>query len=215
MNKRKIVIITIIVVALILIAVSSWLIYKKFLNKEIKRRKKDETDTTDTTTPPDFGTTNITGPTKPIELTDVKAFQIYANAKGYTPRLAEDNKWGPATAAAWNIYGSQYKNYSLAKSPIVASGSAPAIIYAKFAGTPIWNNVEDWIPYRLANQNEFIGTTDGTIVKNSNGNKFYKLNFTVGGDKTTKYVKEGNATMSSNYSSSIQTIPTFLTGPKI
>jgi hypothetical protein len=95
--KRKAIIITIVVAVLILVAVASWLIYKKFF-------KKENTDTNADTTPPPIGTTS-----KPVGL-NVKAFQIYANSKGYTPKLLEDNKWGPATAAAWNIYGNDFKN---------------------------------------------------------------------------------------------------------
>jgi hypothetical protein len=205
--KRKAIIITIIVVALIIVAVASLLIYKKYFKKdgtEDSDSKLDDAPTTPTTTAYPI----------PPEVKNVQSFQVYANGKGYKPRLVEDNKWGPASAAAWKVLGNDYKKFLLASSPvIIAPGQKNVPVYAKF-NTSIWNDVNDWFPYRIANQNEFIGTTDGTIVENSNKNKFYKLNFTVG-NTTTKYVRVENATMSSNWSSNIQTLPTFLQPGKI
>ncbi len=96
MNKRKIVVITIIVVALILIAVSSWLIYNKFFKK----------DTDDTGTDTDTSDTNIVFEDKP---SNVLSFQQYANSKGYSPKLAEDGKWGPKTSAAWSKLADDFK----------------------------------------------------------------------------------------------------------
>jgi hypothetical protein len=37
-----------------------------------------------------------------------KAFQKYANSKGYTPRLAEDGIWGAKTQAAWDKLGDDF-----------------------------------------------------------------------------------------------------------
>jgi hypothetical protein len=208
--KRKAIIITIIVVALILVAVASWLIYKKYFKKDGTEDSDSKLDDAPTTSPP---TTTTTSYPIPPEVKDVKSFQVYANAKGYKPKLeTKTGKWGPASAAAWKVLGNDYKKYLLASSPItIAPGQKNVPLYAKF-NTAIWDNVNDWIPYRLANQNEYIGTTDGTIVENSNKNKFYKLNFTA---TTTKYVRVENVTMSSNWSSNIQTLPTFLQPGKI
>ncbi len=117
MNKRKIVVITIIVVALILIAVSSWLIYKKFFKK----------DTTDTDTETDTETKIITSSTtfpikKGMSGSDVVAIQKAINKK-CKKNISEDGKFGPNTESALlSCYGVLAVNETLFKEMSSGTG---------------------------------------------------------------------------------------------
>lgn len=116
----------------------------------LSRRKEKPTETLgDSTGDSTGGSTGGTTPsgtptsTQADRPKDVKAFQSFANSKGYTPRLVEDGIWGAKTAAAWKIWGSEYKKIFAAptlKKGDVLSPKPPlldAIAYSTQTGKAI------------------------------------------------------------------------------
>jgi hypothetical protein len=98
--------------------------------------------------------------------------------------------FGISTTKAWQVYGKDYLKFT-GQTSTSTGGSTPSSlreVIANKGNTPIWSNVNDLFPYRLADNGEKLGTTDGTIVKSNAGNPFYRLNY--GG--STKYVAVEN-----------------------
>ena len=52
---------------------------------------------------------------------DVLAFQQYANAQGYTPKLKEDGLWGPKTSKAWKKHGTDFNASDRTTTPDIIS----------------------------------------------------------------------------------------------
>ena len=83
-------------------------IYLWFRNRPKTEENPTEENTggTSTGSTSDSSVSNTPAVSKP---NNVLAFQKFANSKGYSPKLKEDNTWGPKTSAAWNALSADYK----------------------------------------------------------------------------------------------------------
>ena len=140
------------------------------------KRKKDaksdnsanDSSTTSQPTSTGGGSTSYSSD-RPTDTTGITAFQFYAKGKGANLGKSGVNKdgvdgvWGDKSQTAWNTYGEIYlkaKNY-------VAPIKKVLKVYANASATPIWKQMSDITPYRLAAFNEFVGnaklTAEGKI----------------------------------------------------
>ena len=172
--------------------------------KFFRTPKDDSTDTGTTDTPSSTGG-SYSGTPAPVDRpSDITAFQQYAKSKGADLGKSGPNKdgvdgqWGSKTQAAWDKYKTDYNKQLEGKgagSTTTGSTTTGAKrkegkypLYAKHSNTPIYNNLNDWFPYRLAKYNENVGD----VVVNSRGN--ISLAYSERGNKYIPVVWPNNET---------------------
>ena len=172
---------------LVIGGVVGYLLYKKRKDKSVSGSNDTgtatdtSTDTKITTNAPVIKSTGGSG----MPTDQVQAFQDWmdknhpnwVNGKNLN-KGSGYGTFGPSTSKAWASYGAEYTKKS--STPVSAPAPKPTAstdkkVYSKGVGSPIYTNVSDTIPYRLAGSGEYVGTTDGTIVKSYWGTPFYKL----------------------------------------
>ena len=80
-----------------------------WLWKRNKDKKAEETPVTEETPPATTPTASVGVNSIEDKPSDVLAFQQYANAKGWSPKLVEDGLWGSKSKSAWAKWGAEFK----------------------------------------------------------------------------------------------------------
>ena len=120
---------------------------------------------------------------------DVLAFQKWANANGWTPKLDEDGLWGPKTKSAWNSKKASY-NSSTGADMGQLTGQLK-VIYDKFMAT---SSLKDNTKFIIGSKTakpivRTIGNTSGKWYYYYGGGAFYVYN-----KEKTKQIASGNYT---------------------
>lgn len=100
-NKKRILLLS----SLILIAAAGGIGY--WLWKRNKDKAKESETSADTTLDASTGGSTPTSSSED-KPSNVLAFQQYANAKGWSPKLVEDGQWGAKTKDAWTKFGAEF-----------------------------------------------------------------------------------------------------------
>lgn len=110
-------------------------------------------------------------PTPPVsngKPQNILAFQQYANSKGWSPKLVEDNAWGPKTLEAWTALKAEYLK------PVVVPTAPVVSPIKKLTGFVLGEKL-------YANDNNTITNTYKTAAPSpSNIYKTYKPNYFIG-----------------------------------
>ena len=205
--NRKNVILIVVVVVIIIIAVAAYLIYKNV--------GKSNTDTGDNITDEEKGGGDTGGESSgggyiaPVVISDKPAnildFQKFANSKGYTPKLKEDGKWGPKTAAAWSSLKNDYNKkssgcpegtypYQGMCRPILSSGTSVTTTGLK-KGDAVYAKIPDLVFYQYPSNGSSMARLSGFNISKSVG--IYETASTEGFSKIWVNV---NAVTPSGYS---------------
>ena len=153
------------------------IISKKNENKN-KETKPSNTNSTSNSTTPSVEVPNPIG-----NINDIKKFQDWMDTKhpNWLDNKTSLNKgfgygnYGSQTTKAWIKYSTEYQT----------AGNKPTSTkihkaYSKIAYNPIYKDVHDWIPYRLAGNSEYLGDLTGVVKKDYNGNAYLELKQTNG-----------------------------------
>tara|TARA_R110001606_G_scaffold364042_3_gene518357 strand:- start:464 stop:1423 length:960 start_codon:yes stop_codon:yes gene_type:complete len=121
---------------------------------------------------------------------DVLAFQKWANANGYTPKLVEDGLWGPKSSAAWNAKKTAYTASVDTKANVSQLSGQLKDIYEKFmAASSLKGNTKAYL-------NTSTGVMNVSTVGNISGKKYIY----VAGGSMYIYNKDGVQLAAANYS---------------